>query len=309
MAALSKATILTDEIGAARLKNLTGFTRFYKIRPIEPQAHMFALKLWRQLPAPFRLSIINAVQQNKRLYRWLLFRHVDAKDRAAGLNINLPPAELRYRVSSTPDAENFITVGRICAADIQSALSKVGRDLGSFTRILDFGCGCGRTMVHLKDLASAAQIDGTDIDTSAIEWCRHHINFANFSLSNENPPIDYQSNTFDFIYAISVFTHLNEDYQFRWLDELRRIAKPDAILLLTVDSSLAGEDGFVFQRSYENGLFPAWYQNAFHSKEYVLTKFGSYFDVLGYFPRGMNAHQDVVVLQKRKIPVDSVNHA
>jgi SAM-dependent methyltransferase len=255
--------------------------------------------IWRNLPAPFRRSIIDVVQRNKRLYRWLLFRHVDRKDRTAGLNTNLPPAELRYRVSSSPDAENFVTVGQTCAADIQASLLKVDRELGSFTRILDFGCGCGRTLIHLKDLAPEAQVDGIDIDARAIEWCKQHLNFAKFSLSNESPPIDYAADTFDFIYAISVFTHLNEDYQFRWLTELQRIAKPGAVLLLTVDSSLVGAEGFVFQRSYEDGLFPAWYQNAFHSKEYVLANFSSYFQVLGYFPRGMNTHQDVVVLQKQ----------
>ena len=244
-------------------------------------------------------AIIKVVQHNKRLYRWLLFRHVDAKDRAAGLNASLPPAELRYRVSSTPDAENFIAVGKTCAADIQSALSSVGRDLGSFTRILDFGCGCGRTMIHLKDLASRADINGTDIDRKAIAWCKQHLHFGTFQLSSATPPLAYPADTFDFIYAISVFTHLDEENQFRWLEELRRIAQPGAILLLTVDSSLVGDKEFVFQRSYEEGLFPAWYQNAFHSKEYVLKNFGKYFDVLAYLPRAMNAHQDVVVLQRQ----------
>lgn len=256
------------------------------------------LKTWRNVPAPFRLSIIKVVQRNNRLYRWLLFRHVDAKDQAGGIKFDLPPAELRYRVSSTPDAGNFVSVGKTCAADIQSALSKVGRELGSFTRILDFGCGCGRTLVHLKDLAPSAQIEGADIDAKAIEWCRQHLTFAQFSVSKESPPVAYSADTFDFIYAISVFTHFDEEYQFRWLEELRRIAKPGAILLLTVDSSLAGEEGFVFQRSYEEGLFPAWYQNAYHSKEYVVANFGKYFKVLDYIPRGMNAHQDVVVLEK-----------
>ena len=258
------------------------------------------LKIWRSLPAPFRLSITNAVQRNKRIYRWLLFRHVDAKDGRAGLNGSLPPAELRYRVSSTPDAENFVTVGKICAADIQSALQKVGRNLGSFSRILDFGCGCGRTLIHLRELAPNAKIDGADIDVNAIEWCKQHLSFANFGLSSESPPLNYVDETFDFVYAISVFTHLNEDYQFRWLEELRRITIPGGILLLTVDSSLVGDQQFVFQRSYEDGLFPAWYQNAFHSRDYVFTNFGKYFDVLDYLPRGMNAHQDVVVLQKQE---------
>ncbi len=245
-----------------------------------------------------RRLAIRAVQRNKRLYRWLLFRHVDAKDRANGVAANLPPAELRYRVSSSPDAENFVAIGKTCANDIQSALRKAGHNLRSFTRILDFGCGCGRTLIHLKDLAPHAQFDGTDIDAAAIEWCKQHLRFATFSAGKDSPPTNYSSDSFDFIYAISVFTHLDENYQFRWLEELRRIAKPGAVLLLTVDSSLVGEKDFVFQRSYENGLFPAWYQNAFHSRDYVLKNFGKYFEVLDYFPKSMNAHQDVVVLQK-----------
>jgi SAM-dependent methyltransferase len=297
LAALSKATILTDEICAARLKNLTGFTGFYKTRLKLDRRRMWMLELWRFLPAPFRLVIINSVQQNKRLYRWLLFRYVDAKDRANGTD-TLPPAELRYRVSSTPDAQDFVKVGKRCAADIQKALLRVGREPGSFTRILDFGCGCGRTLIHFEELAPAAQIDGIDIDSRAIQWCKQHLPFASFKLSNETPPTDYASDTFDLIYAISVFTHLDEDYQFQWLKELQRVAKPGAILLLTVDSSLVGDKNFVFQRSYEEGLFPAWYQNAYHSREYVLTNFGRHFEVLGYFPQGMNAHQDVVILQK-----------
>lgn len=245
-----------------------------------------------------RRVLIKAVQRNKRLYRWLLFRHVDAKDRANGAAANLPPAELRYRVSSSPDAQNFINIGKKCATDIQSAVRKTGHDLAEFERILDFGCGCGRTLIHLKDLAPQAQFDGTDIDEGAIDWCKEHLRFAAFSVGDASPPTDYAPDSFDFIYAISVFTHLDEDYQFRWLEELRRIAKPGAVLLLTVDSSLVGEKEFVFQRSYEDGLFPAWYQNAFHSKGYVVENFGRYFEVMGYFSRGMNEHQDVVMLRK-----------
>lgn len=242
--------------------------------------------------------LIKAVQRNKRLYRWLLFRHVDAKDRANGSAPNLPPAELRYRVSSSPDAQNFINIGKKCADDIQSALRHVGRDLSEFMRILDFGCGCGRTLVHLKELATCARFDGIDIDKAAIEWCKENLHFASFKVGEASPPTDYTPDSFDFIYAISVFTHLDEDYQFRWLEELRRIAKAGGVVLLTVDSSLVGEKDFVFQKSYEDGLFPAWYQNAFHSEKYVAENFGKYFEVMAYLPKGMNEHQDVVMLRK-----------
>src|SRR5689334_987206 len=160
-----------------------------------------------------RRVLIKAAQRNKRLYRWLLFRHVDAKDRANGGAANLPPAELRYRVSSSPDAQNFITIGKKCAQDIQAAVREVGYELAEFEHVLDFGCGCGRTLVHLKDLAPRAQFDGTDIDEGAIKWCKENLRFATFKVGEASPPTDYAADSFDFIYAISVFTHLDESYQ------------------------------------------------------------------------------------------------
>lgn len=255
------------------------------------------LRLWQSVPASLQLSIVRVVQRNKSLYRRLMFRHADLKDRANGKMSHLPPAELRYRVGGSPDAQEFVTIGKQCAGDIESALRKAGRELNSFKRILDFGCGCGRTLIHLKHLAPAAQFDGTDIDANAISWCRAHLKFASFSLSKETPPIGYDTNTFDLIYVISVFTHLDEDYQFLWLEELRRISKPGGIVLLTVNGPKT-EDGFLFERSYEKGLFPAWYQNTYHSRAYVFENFGKCFQVLVHLPKSMNHHQDVVVLQK-----------
>ena len=120
------------------------------------------LKLWQAVPSSLQLSIVKTVQRNKRIYRWLMFRHADLKDRSNGKRSCLPPAELRYRVGASPDLEEFITIGSACANDIQSTLQNVGRDIGSFQHILDFGCGCGRTLIHMQNLAPHAQFDGAD---------------------------------------------------------------------------------------------------------------------------------------------------
>ncbi len=225
----------------------------------------------------------------------------------------LPPASLRYRVSGTPDIDSFLTVGEKCSQDIEAALEKVGKDLSSFQDVLDFGCGCGRTLIWFASHSPSVQFYGTDIDADAIAWCRNNLDFAKFSVSNSLPPLEYPSETFDFIYAISVFTHLDEDYQFRWLGELKRIIKPEGIVLLTVHGrhvwrDLPREDivdiekrGFKFTTSNTmKGIFPDWYQTAYHTKEYVLDWYSKYFDVLGYIPRGMSGHQDVVILQSRR---------
>ena len=223
----------------------------------------------------------------------------------------LPPALLRFKVRGSSSGDAFAQIGRDCAKNIDTTLRSFGRDLASNTSILDFGCGCGGTVVWLRELAPNASISGTDIDESAIDWCRANLPFARFDTNAALPPLAYPDASFDFVYAISVFTHLDEEYQFRWLQELARIIKPGGTCLITLhghgiwnemparDERTLTETGFVFVRTdATKGLFPDWYQTAFHLRSYVETNFSKYFDVIGFLPRGLNNHQDIVVLSR-----------
>jgi SAM-dependent methyltransferase len=249
-----------------------------------------------------------------RTYMRMLCWYTDLRDRRYAKKAEvdrLPPASLRYRVHGSHTIDGFLKVGKRCSEDIEAALEKVGKDLDSFQNVLDFGCGCGRTLIWFAGHSLSFRLHGTDVDTEAISWCRDNLDFAEFGVNNPLPPLEYPSGTFDFIYAISVFTHLDEDYQFRWLEELKRVTRPGGILLLTVHGpyswkNLPREDvtdieerGFKFIASNAmKGICPEWYQNAYHTKEYVLDRYSRYFDVLDYVPRGMSRRQDVVVLQK-----------
>lgn len=177
--------------------------------------------------------------------------------------------------------------------------------------MLDFGCGCGRTIIWFADRERPTRLHGTDVDAEAISWCQDNLDFAEFTVNGSLPPLDYPPEAFDLVYAISVFTHLDEDHQFRWLEELRRVTTPGGLVLLTVHgphaqrnlpprvSSVLEEEGFAFTGSDDwRGVFPEWYQTAYHTERYVLERYSEYFDVLEYLPRGMNGHQDVVVLRK-----------
>ena len=55
---------------------------------------------------------------------------------------------------------------------------------------------------------------------------------------------------------------------------------------------------FVVSNGWQN-IFPDWYQIAFHTREYVIKHYGRYFEVVDYIPGGMNAVQDLVILQRR----------
>ncbi|HTO57105.1 MAG TPA: class I SAM-dependent methyltransferase [Pseudomonadales bacterium] len=240
---------------------------------------------------------------------------IDLTDRVLKRTYNgrvLPPALLRFKVRGSASGEHFARIGRQCADDVATALARVGRPLHEFREVLDFGCGCGGTLVWLRDLAPQAALAGTDVDASAIAWCRGNLPFASFATNAPRPPLDYPAAQFDLVYAISVFTHLDADFERAWLGELQRVLRPNGIALVTLhgpqswnemplaDQQTLARDGFVFiENDASRGLFPDWYQTAFHSQTYVESTYAEFFDVIAYLPRTMNGHQDVVLLRRR----------
>ncbi|MCC6987893.1 MAG: class I SAM-dependent methyltransferase [Acidobacteria bacterium] len=224
----------------------------------------------------------------------------------------LPPAALRFKVRGTPSGDVFARVGRDSARQIDDALGRGGRSLADDRAILDFGCGCGGTLTWVRELAPQAALSGTDIDGEAIAWCRAQLPWAAFGVNAAQPPLPYADAAFELVYALSVFTHLDEAHQRQWLAELRRVIAPGGTCLVTLHgpdtaTSLSSRDrqrltdhGFAFVRTNATrGLFPEWYQNAYHEPWYVQETFAEYFDVGTYVPRGLIGHQDIVVLSRR----------
>ena len=148
--------------------------------------------------------------------------------------IPVPGPKLRHRVHGNIDRNDFLNVGQKCFNDIQFAIESVNYHFDKMTSILDWGCGCGRVLRYLLQTDIKAKIFGCDIDGDLIKWCGKNIHNAKFDIVNSTPPLPYEQGQFDFIYGISVLTHLDEKMQMRWLEELNRIMKPGAILLLTV---------------------------------------------------------------------------
>jgi SAM-dependent methyltransferase len=225
----------------------------------------------------------------------------------------LPPARLRFRVHGFTDRESFLQVGQNCANDLKSALQCIGIGFDSFADILDFGCGCGRVLRYLHNPSEPQTFCGSDVDPESIEWCQRNLPFATFKVNEHMPPLPFGAKQFDFIYAISVFTHLDEDHQFAWLNELKRVARPGAIIIATThgrytQTSLDAQaqerlanNGFLFSveatgRFKPDGL-PDFYQTAYHTEQFVRSNWSKVFKVRSYIERGINSHQDLVVLQ------------
>lgn len=162
----------------------------------------------------------------------------NARYRAHGApdGLPLPPAHLVYLVSGQHDLAEFCRIGVRGAESIRAMLAQHGLDIARFGHVLDFGCGCGRIMRQWHAISGPA-FYGSDYNPLLLNWCRDNLPFATFSLNDETDGLRYPDATFDFAYAISVFTHLNEQAQGYWLRELRRSLTPGGYLLITTHGS------------------------------------------------------------------------
>jgi SAM-dependent methyltransferase len=261
----------------------------------------------RPLRPPARAVFFRLYRSAVRLRCWCLDR---LEKHELGNGLTLPPAMLRFRVDESPSARLFLDSGRGISQDIQAALASIGRPFAAFDSVLDFGCGCGRTLIWLAREYPGKALYGTDVDAPAIRWCRLHLAAAGFAVNPPLPPTLYPDGMFDLILAISVFTHLDEEPQLRWLAELQRILRPGGVLLLSLHgerswTALPPEDlailrrrGFLFKTSAKlRGIVPGWYHTAYHSRDYVLRTFSRYFPVLSYREAGLG-FQDLVALER-----------
>ncbi|MFI6763100.1 class I SAM-dependent methyltransferase [Micromonospora sp. NPDC050417] len=207
----------------------------------------------------------------------------------------------------------FESIGRMAADDLRRTARAAGRPFtGSGVSVLDFGCGCGRVLRHFhEEVDRGVRFQGVDVDAEAVAWCAENLgDYGRFDTVERVPPAPFADETFDIVYAVSVFTHLMPEDQDRWLTELGRMLKPSGILMISLLGKtalqLAGpevvarveEAGCYYFDDGGTGGLPSWYQSCFHTEGYVRETWGRRFGVLGYIPNGLCRSQDLVVLTR-----------
>ena len=155
-------------------------------------------------------------------------------------------------VQGTANVQEFLTDGRGTAQGIVDVLRGSGIDINSSMKVLDFGCGSGRVIRHLHGM-TGAQLQGSDYNPQLIEWCQRNLRFGQFGVNGVAPPLAYEKEQFDLVYALSVFTHFPEDLQLAWMSELSRVLKPGGHLLMTTH----GESFLPYMTEAERSIFRA----------------------------------------------------
>jgi SAM-dependent methyltransferase len=196
----------------------------------------------------------------------------------------IPPPYLRALVAGIHEGiGGYIQNGKAAAEGLVRIVEECGFDMQTFEAILDFGCGCGRTMRHFKSQSGLyagstaylrkVQLHGTDYNPELIAWCRQHLPFAEFGVNDARPPLRYRDGQFDLVYALSVFTHLPEPEQFTWLAELTRVLKPGGLILLQTSGRLYAENV-----SHEWPQLPQSVKDQFQAGELVVLRPEAYDD-------------------------------
>jgi len=120
-------------------------------------------------------------------------------------------------------------------------------------KVLDIGCGCGRMAIPLtKYLSNEGRYEGFDVVADQINWCIDNItprkpNFrfrmADVYNKQYNPngkykasehKFPYADQSFDFVFATSVFTHMLPDDMENYLSETARVLKRHGRCFLTL---------------------------------------------------------------------------
>lgn len=223
--------------------------------------------------------------------------------------------------------------------NVQDGLAKSNKPLSADSRLLDFGFGWGRiSRVFMKDVR-LQNIHGIDVDPDFVHLTKELFKSEQFEICPAFPPTGFADDSFDLIYAYSVFSHLSEKACQAWMTEFARILKPGGVVAFTTrhetffdfcewarkqdqhESAYVRALGQLFpdidaaRRAYRNGELvhassigvagggprdSSFYGETWIPEQYARTRFSSDLEfITGYFD-GTKYDQACFVLQKRR---------
>lgn len=245
----------------------------------------------------------------------------DARDE---LVAPFPPAELMQVVSGLTETRAFALHG----VTIFDALQKASPyPIESFKKILDFGCGCGRLARIFKGYSG--ELIGCDIDSRLVDWVQNNLYPMKAIQTFPNKSLPFLNNQFDFIVSVSIFSHLNEESQHFYLEELARCTQSGGYLMLTIHgeramqrcldepkifemisvtddqlsyakkrmadnlySFLVQDTGHLTSEDYKYGI-------TFIPNDYLNKEWGKYFQIIDVVDGAIHDFQSIVICRKK----------
>ena len=161
---------------------------------------------------------------------------------ALGVHHEVPSVMAKTGLSGATPPDDVHAMGRGALAAggtayyadlVAGEAARAGYDMPAGTRALDFGCSSGRVVRVLQAAYPDVEWHGCDPNRGAIEWARRELRGVHFEVSPQEPPLPWPGGHFDFVFAISVWSHFSAPAAIRWLEEMHRLLVPGGTLLIT----------------------------------------------------------------------------
>ena len=140
--------------------------------------------------------------------------------------------------------ETFEQVGRAIASDLFDYLIERTRPGPTFACSIS-ASDAARVLTPLQDLALKSRRRARE----TIQWYGSRYRrpsdrlvpdlfglAGEFVVNETMPPLPFPDRFFDFVYSISIFTHLPEAMQFAWLEEINRVLKAGGEAVISTHS-------------------------------------------------------------------------
>lgn len=268
--------------------------------------------------------------EREKLQEWAHSVGIGVDGQLRDLAPAVPPLDLR-RIVAAPSEPVFLWTG---LKDAEMCVGFMDRHLqlapGQRATVLDFGCGCGRSTRFLQGMARL-EVHGSDVNENLVRWCQQNLSAVGTALNDVDPPLPFAAGKFDFIYSLSIFSHLSEPSMQRWLAELARVTADNGVVLLTthglpairtISQSQQHRDMFRMSSDVAENLlanfddrkfvhFPydadvvdlakagSDYGNAFIHESYFRNRWSQAgFEIVEFVEGGLRAWQDVTILRR-----------
>jgi SAM-dependent methyltransferase len=241
-----------------------------------------------------------------------------AADLAWTHGLELPPLE-QMRLIGSDRPEIFVAQGSRTADVLRDGLCEFFGDIQPSLRILDFGCGVGRSLLPLAR-RHAALWHGCDVNNHAIAYLNRAAPEIKARVSLYEPPLPFPDDSFDCVISISVWTHLPIGMHLPWLAEIRRVLRRGGLALISTSGPYVmnvrrrrGDPGWehlhpedlleagVIYRAYKNpdltGVTASYGLTA-HDPAHVQRVWSTIMPVLKTSVRALESTQDLHMLTK-----------
>jgi SAM-dependent methyltransferase len=218
----------------------------------------------------------------------------------------LPPEEMRLLSAGTDRPDRFVASGRTGLEWLRTTLARHSVSMDDGTDILEFGCGAGRYVRHLAN--HAGSVVAVDYNPYLLAWAEANLRFARFAVCGPRPPLPEPDDAFDVVYAVDVFTHLDDSAQVPWFDELARVLRPGGSMVITLHGASRTENlSMALRQTFAEGrlavLRPALSGTngcaAYHPRAYVERVFGQRLPLVEHAEQAaQELRHDVAVFRK-----------